>query len=306
MAVDDGSADRTRDLLRGWARRDARVRVLDGGGGLVDALRRAARAARAPLLARMDADDVARPDRLERQVGLMEERPALAACGCGVRYFPRSRTGRGYRRYERWLNGLREPEELRRALFVECPVAHPTLVLRGSVYRAIGGYRDAGWPEDYDLLLRLHAAGMEAANHGDVLLEWRLREDSRSRSHPAYDPSAFLRCKVHFLLQRFLPPARPLVVWGAGRRGKPLARALAQAGRPVEAFVDLDPGKVGQEIHGADVLAPDGFETRFPAPGADGDAYVLGAVGALGARAEIREALLATGREELRDFRMTA
>jgi len=96
------------------------------------------------------------------------------------------------------------------------------------------------------------------------------------------------------------------VIWGAGRRGKPLGRELAEAGRPLRAWVDLDPGKVGQEIHGAPVLDPDGFHAAWPAPGTEGDAYVLGAVGAPGARAEIRSDLAASGRDEIRDFRMVA
>ena len=282
------------------------MRVLRGGRGLVPSLNAAASAARAPLLARMDADDVARPGRLERQLSLLDARPGLAACGAGVRYRPRDRVGPGYRRYERWINGLHEPAELRRDLFVECPVPHPTLVIRRSVHRALGGYRDAGWPEDYDLLLRLHAAGMQAANLDAVLLEWRLHDENRSRGHPAYSPESFLRCKLHFLTEVFLPPDRPLVIWGAGRRGKPLGRALAEEGRGPRAWVDLDPARVGERIHGAPVLDPTGFREAFPAAGGPADAYVLGAVGAPGAREEIREALAATGRVELRDYRMVA
>lgn len=303
LAVDDGSRDGTRELLEGWRRRDGRVRVVEGGSGLVPALRRAAGAARAPLLARMDADDVARPERLERQAEALAERRGLAALGCGVRYVPPPEAGEGYRRYERWLNGLRTPGDLARDLFVECPIAHPTLMIRRSAYRALGGYRDAGWPEDYDLVLRLHRAGMRAANLPEVLLDWRLRPESRSRVHPAYREEAFLRCKVHHLTEGFLPPDRPLVVWGAGRRGKPLALELGAAGRPPEAFVELDPGKIGQRIHGAEVLDPESFRRRYPDPG---DAYVLGAVGTPGARKEIRAALGASGRSELDDFRMLA
>ena len=306
VAVDDGSRDGTGELLRDWSRREPRVRVLRGGDGLVPSLRTAASAALAPLLARIDADDVARPERLERQLSLLDARPGLAACGAGVRYRPRDRVGPGYRRYERWINGLHEPRELRRALFVECPIAHPTLVIRRSAYRALGGYRDAGWPEDYDLVLRLHAAGMRAANLDEVLLEWRLHDDNRSRSHPAYSLEAFLRCKVHFLAEAFLPSDRPLVIWGAGRRGKPLGRAFAEADRVPAAWVELDPARVGERIHGAPVLDPDGFREAFPTAGAPDDAYVLGAVGAPGAREEIREALAATGRLELRDYRMVA
>jgi len=300
VAVDDGSADATGELLEAWRRRDPRVRLaFTPGVGVARALSVAASAAGSALLARMDADDVAHPRRFELQTSFLRSRPDLAACGTGVELFPEEEVGSGYRRYGRWLNELRSPEDLRRDLFVECPIAHPTLVIRASVLRGLGGYRDRGWPEDYDLLLRLHAAGLRAVNLGRVLLRWRVRPGRLSLDAPAYSPASFRRCKVHFLVRGGLPHGRALVVWGAGRVGKPLARELARQGRPARAFVDLDPRRIGQEIHGLPVLPPEGLG-RLPG------AYVLAAVGAPGAREDIRRTLEAAGRVEITDFRAVA
>lgn len=305
MAVDDGSSDGTAGLLAAWAARDPRVRVLPAGRGpsrgegVAASLRRAAALARAPLLARMDADDVALPARLESQASFLDGRPDLAACGTRVELFPAARLGTGYRRYEAWLNGLAGPAALRRDLFVECPIAHPTLAIRATALRALGGYRDAGWPEDYDLLLRLHRAGMRADVVPETLLRWRVHSGRLSLVSDAYSPEAFRRCKVHFLVRGELPEGRALLVWGAGRVGKPLAVELARQGRPAAAFIDVDPRKIGQEIHGLPVLGPGALRAR---PGA----YVLVAVGAPGARAEIRAELAAAGRVEVRDYRVAA
>ena len=96
--------------------------------------------------------------------------------------------------------------------------------------------------------------------------------------------------------------SRPIVVWGAGKVGKPLARELARQGRRVAAFVDLDPRKIGQEVHGAPVVDPEGFETILGRT----TPYVLAAVGSPGARDEIRQALSGLGCAEIRDFRMCA
>jgi len=317
VAVDDRSTDDTGSLLREWSSRDDRVRFLEvgpaspsgdrganrtPGDGLLAALDLAVGAAKAPLLARMDGDDVAAPGRLELQRDFMATRRDLAACGTAVGLFPRSEVGEGYLRYETWLNGLSEPEDLRRDLFVECPVAHPTLMIRRSVLSGLGGYRDPGWPEDYDLVLRLHAAGMLAANLSSRQLRWRVRPDRYSLTSDRYSADSFRRCKVHFLDQAFLPAARPLVVWGAGKVGKPLARELIRQGRSITAFVDLDARKIGQEIHGAPVLDPAGFEALLQPD----DPYVLVAVGSPGARGEIREALDALGRREIEDYRVCA
>lgn len=308
LAVDDGSSDATPALLEAWAARDPRVRVLSTGGtGLVPALTVAAERARAPLLARMDADDVARPGRLAAQRDFLGREPGIAACGTAVRLFPRDALGSGYRRYERWINSLHDPAELDRDLFVECPIAHPTLMVRRAAFESAGGYRDPGWPEDYDLLMRLRETGAALANLPDVLLEWRVRPKRLSLRSAAYGPAAFHRCKVHYLLQGALGRAagegRPTVVWGAGRVGKAFSNALRQRGGELEAFVDLDPRKVGQEIHGARVLDPPGLERRLrrgPRP------YVLAAVGSPGSRGEIRSALQGMGMREIVDFRAVA
>lgn len=303
LAVNDDSADDTGDILRRWSARDSRVRLLEATGcGLVHALNLAAAAARAPLLARMDGDDVAEPLRLERQRDFMAYRRDLAACGTGVELFPRTAVGGGYERYENWLNGLTDPRDLDRDLFVECPLAHPSLMIRRSALSALGGYRDVGWPEDYDLVLRLFAAGMRAANLDERLMRWRVRPHRHSLTSDRYSPREFRRCKVHFLGETFLPAGRGLVVWGAGKVGKPLARELIGQGMPVMAFVDLDRRKVGQEIHGAPVLDPGGFESLLR----KADPYVLAAVGSPGASEEIRDALDAMGLREIADYRMCA
>lgn len=309
LALDDGSRDGTGPLLRAWAERDSRVRLVDrDGSGIVAALRRLSGEARSPLLARMDADDVARPGRLATQLRLLARRPGIAACGTGVRYFPRPRRGSGYLRYERWINGLTEPAAVERDLFVECPIAHPTLMVRRDAFEAVGGYRDTAGPEDYDLILRLSAAGCRMTNVPQVLHEWRLGPHRLSERSDRYGPDAFRRLKIAYLANGRIPEGRPLVIWGAGKVGKAFARGWLEQGgsaspvRPVEAFVDLDPRKIGQSIHGAVVLRPE----DLPAFGAPARPYMLLAVGSPGARSEIREALQALGFAEIEDYRAVA
>jgi glycosyltransferase involved in cell wall biosynthesis len=245
VAVNDGSTDGTPRILERWADQDPRVRVLEGSGsGIAEALSLSARQARAPHFARMDADDVMHPNRLRLQCLFLRSHEGIAACGTGVRYFPRDRVGSGYERYESWLNSLRREEEVERDLFVECPLAHPTMMVRAAAYRQVGGYRDRGWPEDYDLIFRLHRSGYRLANLPEVLLSWRITADRLSMRSDRYSPEAFRRCKVHHLLRGYLPAARDVVIWGAGRVGKPLARELLRHQLQPAAFVDLDPRKI--------------------------------------------------------------
>jgi FlaA1/EpsC-like NDP-sugar epimerase len=129
----------------------------------------------------------------------------------------------------------------------------------------------------------------------EVLLDWRERPERLSRTQPAYGPDAFRRCKAHHLARSLLSGRDGIVVWGAGPTGKTFARALAAEGVRLRAFVDLDPDKIGQEIHGAPVIEPDGI-ARYRG------AFCAAAVGQPGARAEIRAALTGQGWEEGTDF----
>lgn len=296
LAVDDGSTDATPDILFEWAARDRRVRVVrQPASGIVAALELGRSQARGAYLARMDADDVCEPHRFAAQRALLESEPALAGCGAQVRYFPRHHLRDGARSYEEWLNGAATPEEVARELFVECPLAHPTFFLRSAAVETVGGYRDRGWPEDYDLVLRLWRGGGGLANVPRVLLHWREGMGRLSRTDPAYAPSSFLACKVHHLRRTFLAAGRPAAVWGAGPVGKAFARALLAAGTPVAAFVEVDPRKIGQEIHGAIVLdTPGGLSLR--------GVLHLAAVGQPGGRSTLRGILSGAGLEELRDF----
>ncbi len=296
VAIDDGSTDGTPEVLAAWASRDGRVRLLrQGASGIVAALERGRAAARGRYLARMDADDVSEPTRLAAQFALMESNPEIALCGCGVTYFPGDAVREGARRYEEWLNGLVTSADIERDVFVECPLAHPTFFMKAGAVASLGGYRDLMWPEDYDLVLRLWAAGERFAKVPERLLRWREGPRRLSRTHSRYDGAAFLACKVAHLLRTVMVGRAGAVVWGAGPVGKAAARALVEVGASVLALVEVDPGKIGQTIHGAPVVdTAEGLGIR--------DACHLAAVARPGARERLRALLSGAGLEELRDF----
>jgi glycosyltransferase involved in cell wall biosynthesis len=286
VVVDDGSRDASGDIAREWALRDRRFRVVSQKPrGFVAASRRACAEARGRYLAAMGADDVARPRRLEVQLAVLEEE-GLDACGGGVAYFPEATDG--LRRYERWLNSLTTVEAAQRDLFVECPIGHPTLFARADAV----AYRAVDWPEDYDLVLRLWAAGGRFRNVEEHVLDWRDHPARLARTDERYSLSAFARCKVHYL-RRHVLRGRRAVVWGAGPVGKLHARALLDAGVEVAAFVEVDGRKLGKRVYGIPVVAHDD---------APRDGVVFGAVAGEEARARLREQAVEQGRREGDDF----
>src|SRR5262249_6149185 len=106
-----------------------------------------------------------------------------------------------------WINGLTTAESARRDVFVECPLPHPTIVVRREVLMRAGRYRACPWPEDYDLVLRLWLHGARFRNVDETVLRRREHPTRASRTDAAYSLDAFIRCKVHYL--RAGPARRP-------------------------------------------------------------------------------------------------
>jgi len=182
-----------------------------------------------------------------------------------------------------------------RDLLVESPLAHPSVMMRADVVRSLGGYRDFDGPEDYDLWLRAHAAGWRFGKRREVLLDWRDGPGRLTRRDPRYAPERFRDLKMGALERGALAGGRSVVVWGAGRVGKGWARALLARGHRVAAFVEVDPRKIGQRVHGAAVVGVAG------ARGFAG-ALHLSAVGSPGARDRIRSAAGSLGLREGEDL----
>ncbi|MGH0036710.1 MAG: glycosyltransferase family 2 protein [Myxococcota bacterium] len=295
ILVDDGSLDATPRIAREHAARDPRLRLVTGPRrGLIAALHEGLAHCRAPLVARMDADDWMHRDRLGAQLAHLERHPELAGVGCHVRLFPRPHLGDGRRRYEAWLNGLTSEAAISHDRFVECPLAHPTWMIRRGPLAELG-YRDRGWPEDYDLLLRLLARGHRLGVVPRRLVGWRDHDARLSRCHPAYAIERFTECKAAHLATGFLARAPQYILWGYGDTGRSLRRALARHDRRPSHIVELHPGRLGQRIHGAPVVAPERIPDLPRRP-------LVASVAGAEARERIRAALSGMGLREMSDF----
>jgi glycosyltransferase involved in cell wall biosynthesis len=299
IAVDDGSTDQSRRCLERAQAQDPRFRVFEQPWrGIVASLNHGLEHCRGTYVARMDADDVMHRDRLRLQVALLEASPELAGLGCHVRIFPRRGLLAGRIAYEAWLNSLHDEADLVRDSFVECPLAHPSLMLRRGLLQ-LHGYRDQGWPEDYDLLLRLLEDGQRLSVLPRRLLFWRDGPGRLSRRAPEYSQERFTACKAHYLARGFLSRGSSYVLWGYGNTGRTLARALAAHDKYPCAIIEVHPGRLGQRIAGAPVIGPERLGTvlqpNSPLP-------LIVSVARPGPRREVREALHTLGFEELRDY----
>jgi glycosyltransferase involved in cell wall biosynthesis len=304
VAVDDGSTDGTGGLLARLAAEDPRLRVIHvPHGGIVRALNAGLEASRAPLIARMDADDACMPERLARQRAMLDARPELGLVACRVAHQgDAAHATAGYAVHVDWLNDQVSEDDIALHRFVESPLAHPSVMFRREWVDRLGGYREGPFPEDYELWLRWLDAGVRMAKVPETLLVWHDLPGRLSRTHPCYSVEAFYRLKAHYLarwLARHNPRHPALVVWGAGKTSRQRSAFLEAEGCRITGFVDIDPKKRGRTAYGRPIHMPD--EIAGPDFG-----FVVSYVGVRGAGELIRAQLVARGYVEGRDFLLAA
>jgi len=304
LAVDDGSTDDTRQWIEARARKDLRIRVLpQPHRGLVPALQAGLAAARGRFIARMDADDIADPERLEEQWNFLQRRPEVGVAGTLVGFGGDPQEAEGFARHVDWMNSLVEVEPIALNRFIESPLAHPSVMFRSELVARHGGYREGDFPEDYELWLRWLDAGVAMAKVPRVLLTWNDSPGRLSRTDGRYDLEAFYRCKAGYLarwLERHVAPDRPVVVWGAGRPTRRRAEYLTEHGVILAGYIDIDAQKIGKTFRGRLVNPPLALQGANPRP------FVLGYVARRGAREWARSHFHACGYVEGRDFLMAA
>jgi glycosyltransferase involved in cell wall biosynthesis len=292
VAVDDGSTDETLGMLESWGGRDPRIRVKAmAHKGIVPALQRCCSEARGAFWARMDADDICMSDRLEKQLTLLEDEAPMTLCGTQVETVG-DNVQSGRRRYDDWLNSLITHEAMVRERFIECPIAHPTFMASRECFETIG-YLDSGGPEDYDFVLRAHAAGVQFKKVPQKLVQWRDHPGRLCLNNGRYSPENFRTLKREHLSDLLDHTDARFWQWGAGEVGKVWLREW-EAHRP-ESVVDINPRKFGQRIHGYLIVPP----ADLPPPG---EVVVAIAVGAPGARIELRQWFKVRGYRETIDY----
>ena len=178
IVVDDGSTDGSRELLQDYRGRDSRVMVHERPRrGFAASLNEGCRLARGRYIARMDADDVAFSNRLERQVAHLLSRPELALLGTGHTLIDATGASRGETVYPTTT------DEIAVRLVTKNCFAHPTVMFKATMLAEIGDYRGAFFPcEDYDLWLRA-SERFPLGNLSELLLAYRVHEEGVSSKY---------------------------------------------------------------------------------------------------------------------------
>ena len=179
LIIDDGSSDESLSILQEYARKDQRVQVIENeqNMGLSLSLNKGLKLASCELVARMDADDVSEPKRLEMQVAFMRENPDVTVCGGAITVYEEPSQG--------FSNPVTHEEVMAKNLF-SCAFAHPAVLMRKTQILELAGGYDAEelYAEDFGLWARLAISGKaKFANLRESLLRYRLHPDQPRKSY---------------------------------------------------------------------------------------------------------------------------
>lgn len=196
LAIDDGSTDQSLATLESY--RDPRLRILrnDRNRGLIYSLNRGLAEARGVYVARMDADDISQPTRLEQQAAFLDSHPKVAVVGSNVEDMDEA---------GRTVSVSHIPcsnEEIQHKLLRRCCMNHPSVMFRRQQVVDLGGYREAhALTEDYDLWLRV-SERHELANLSDRLLRYRIHASQTCFRNQTKQYEMTQRCRLDALRRR--------------------------------------------------------------------------------------------------------
>lgn len=298
ILIDNNSTDNSSNIAI-EASQDARIVLLkEAQQGVVHAANRGLMEAKGIYIARMDADDWSFPDRLEKQMDLLDAESSIGLVAGEVEY-DGDNPKKGFIDYLHWINEVTEPEAIYLNQFVEFPIVNPSMMFRRELVEKYGDFREGDFPEDYEFFLRLQQGGVRMKKMAIPVLKWNDLPTRLTRSHNNYSEEAFDRIKSIYLAEwlkknNLHHPA--IWVWGAGKKARRKSSLLSSNAIEIKGYVEVNAKKNAGDrpvIH---------FEQLPSCP----DRFIVSFVAKWGARKKICEFLVSKGWKEGVDFILAA
>jgi glycosyltransferase involved in cell wall biosynthesis len=250
LIIDDGSTDSSYEIVENLSKTDKRIKLYKNPGhGIIDALKFAFSKSSGAYITRMDSDDIMAANKLEvLSKNLLDNGKRHVAIGL-VKYFSDKGISNGYYKYEKWLNKLTKNGINYSEIYKECVIPSPCWMIHREDLLACDAFNPDRYPEDYDLTFRFYESNYNCISCNELLHYWRDYSTRTSRTHEHYAQNYFLDIKLHYYLKLDYNKSRPLTVWGAGFKGKTIAKKLVDNNIPFYWICD-NPKKIGKDIYG--------------------------------------------------------
>lgn len=247
LAVDDNSTDECLSILQEYSKRDDRIQaIVNPNPGLLNALRLGYAHSKGDLIHRMDSDDIMPLDKLELMVNSISDNTLIT--GATEYFSDEGPIGDGFKRYDNWLMDVAKNQSHKSEVYKECVIPSNCWLVHRQDFDRIGGFVPDTFPEDYDLCFRFIAGGLKIVGLPKVLHHWRDRSDRISRNWEVYKDNRFFKLKVHYFFEMDRDINRPLVLWGAGKNGKDLAKLFLENEQVLHWVCD-NQKKIGKDIY---------------------------------------------------------
>ncbi len=250
IAIDDHSTDSSFSILKEYEEKDHRIKVLKNkGDAIIPALQLAFKNSNGQLITRMDSDDIMSSNKLEELSHILIEKGEGSLAVGLVEYFSDSSLGEGYKKYADWLNNLSYKEIHFTEIYKECVIPSPCWMIWKKDLERCEAFDPDIYPEDYDLCFRFYKEKLNILPVLKTLHLWRDHGNRTSRNDPKYLDNQFTSFKVQKFLEIDYHSSSNLVLWGAGKKGKNIAKEFIRHHIPFKWICD-NKNKIGKDIYG--------------------------------------------------------
>ena len=250
IAVNDHSSDASPDILKAYSKKDERIRFFNSDRPkLIPTLQVGYAQTKGTLINRMDSDDKMPDYKLQVLVEEWQKYGKGTVIAGGTAHFvDEGEVGDGFLKYEKWLNKVAKTSTHYQEIYKECVIPSHCWLIHKEDFDQVGAFDPIIYPEDYDLCFRFYKAKLNVVGIDVILHHWRDRSNRISRTWDEYKDNRYFDMKIRFFYEIDRDRNRPLVLWGAGRNGKDMAKLL-QAKNDEFHWVCDNERKIGKDIY---------------------------------------------------------
>lgn len=262
IIINDGSTDNSLNIIYEYANKHTKIKVIARENrGLVCSLNEGISYSKGEYIARIDADDISLPERLEKQIKFFEKNQEIDILGSMAELIgDKALLEKETNNYE-WVNVEFDSKDDLEKIFLECcAIPHPSVMMKKEFLIKIGGYFEQD-TEDYNLWLRAIKSGFKIDKINEKLIKYRLHDNSKMRSNLLKIAKSNMLNRLEYIKSTYniFDNNFKYVIWGAGNGGieaQYIIDKVLSKGK-IQGFIDVyKEGKINK----IDIFRPDNIK----------------------------------------------